>query len=410
VTCEQIAAGPFSLEAARGNTRAIERTVLVAVHYFTAATRLMDIVPLIESDHRIQVVYTVPPASIFSRGAYEFLRDIGALMIPWGQATQRRFDLILAAGQGSLEHLHGPIMMFPHGAGPTTYSRRLPGDGPSAPCRMNGLGLRGLVVRGRVIPSTIILAHEDHRRLLAQECPEAVPITVVGGDPCYDRLLASRAYRTAYRNALGVGPGQRLLVVTSHWGAGSLFARWPNLLGQLAAGLPSEDVRIVAILHPHVWVWHGRRQVTAWVADAMRSGVLVLPPEEGWRAALVAADVLIGDRCSVTRYGAALGLPVLIAPNDDQLIPGTQYALLNEMAPRFDPDASPEAQLAAAEAAWSDVDGVALRDTLTSVPGRSAEIIRGTIYRMLDLNEPKTPPTIEPVPHPCPLQVGVDVR
>ncbi|GGM68254.1 hypothetical protein GCM10010106_12760 [Thermopolyspora flexuosa] len=407
VTCAQIAAGPFSLEAAYGNTRDIERTVLVAVHYFTAATRLMDIVPLIESDHRIQVVYTVPPSSIFSRGAHEFLRDTGALMIPWGQATQRRFDLILAAGQGSLEHLHGPIMTFPHGAGPAIHARRLPGDGPAAPCRMEGLGLRGLVVRGRVIPSSIVLAHERHRELLARDCPEAVPITVVGGDPCYDRLLASRPYRDAYRDALGAGAGQRLVVVTSHWGAGSLFARWPGLPRRLAAELADEGARVVAILHPHVWVWHGRRQVAAWLADAIRSGVLVLPPEEGWRAALVAADVVVGDRCSVTRYGAALGLPVLLTPGDDAVIPGTQYALLAETAPRLDPDAPLAAQLASAGAAWSGVDVAALRESLTSVPGRSAAIIRGEIYRMLGLDEPESPPVAEPVPYPRPIGVGV---
>jgi hypothetical protein len=410
VTCEQqIARGPFSFEAAMGNTREPERTVLVVVHYFTAATRLMDIVPLFESDHRIQVVYTVPPASIFSRGAHDYLRETGALMIPWGQATQRRFDLIMAAGQGMLEQLHGPVMMFPHGAGPTTYTRRMPGDGPAARRRMNGLALRGLVVRGRVIPSALMMAHEAHRRLLAEECPEALPVTVVAGDLCYDRLLASRPYRTAYRNALGAGPGQKVLVVTSHWGKGSLLQRRPDLLHRLAAELPAEEYRVVAIVHPHVWVWHGRRQVHAWLADAIRAGVVVLPPEEGWRAALVAADLLIGDRGSVTRYGAALGLPVLFAPCDaDELIPGTQFALLNEIAPRLDLDAPPAAQLAAAEQTWATADVAALRDTLSSVPGEAAVITRSTIYRLLRLAEPDKPPAAEPVPHPLPL--GADVR
>ncbi|MEV5411264.1 hypothetical protein AB0K60_20780 [Thermopolyspora sp. NPDC052614] len=406
MTCEQqIAVGPISQEAARGNTREPERTVLVVVHYFTAATRLMDILPLIESDHRVQVVYTVPPASIFSRGAHDYLRDTGALVIPWWQATQRRFDLILAAGQGLLEHLHGPIMMFPHGAGPTTYSRRLPGDGPAAPRRMNGLGLRGLVVRGRVVPSAIMLAHEEHRRLLAEECPEAVPATVVAGDLCFDRLLASRPYRTAYRNALGAGPAHKVLVVTSHWGKGSLFHQRPDLLRDLAASLPAEDFRIAAIVHPHVWVWHGRRQVHAWLTEATRSGIVLLPPEEGWRAALIAADLLIGDRGSVTRYGAALGLPVLLAPcAADRVIPGTQFALLNEIAPRIDFAAPPAAQLDAAERAWTAADAAALRSALTSVPGQAAAITRGKIYHLLGLAEPAVAPLAEPVPAPLPLE------
>ena len=33
----------------------------------------------------------------------------------------------------------------------------------------------------------------------------------------------------------------------------------------------------------------------------MRAGLGVIPPQEGWRAALVGADVLIGDHGSVTR-------------------------------------------------------------------------------------------------------------
>ena len=69
---------------------------------------------------------------------------------------------------------------------------------------------------------------------------------------------------------------------------------------------------MVAALHPNIWALHGRRQVLAWLADHMAAGLGVVPPQEGWRAALVGADVVIGDHGSVTRYGAALGVPVLM--------------------------------------------------------------------------------------------------
>ncbi len=41
-----------------------------------------------------------------------------------------------------------------------------------------------------------------------------------------------------------------------------------------------------------------------------------------------------------------------------------------------------------------------LGSRLTSVPGDAARIIRRTMYRLLRLSEPATPPITEPVPLP----------
>jgi hypothetical protein len=402
--CPQIVKGPVSMEAARGNTCTADRMVLVAAHHFTGATRLMDIVPLVESDRRIQVVYTVPPISIFARSAHEFLHDTGALVIPWGQAVQRRFDLVLAAGQGLLEELHAPIMMFQHGAGPYSYQSRLAGYGPLAPRGMGGLGLRGLIIRGRVVPSALMMAHEDHTALLRSQCPEAVPAAVIAGDICFDRILESRSRRTAYRNALGAGPSQRVVIVSSHWGKSSLLGRRLDLLQRLAEQLPSEEYRIVAVLHPHVWAWHGRRQVSAWLAPAVEAGVVLLPPEEGWRAALVAGDMMIGDRGSVTCYGGALGLPVLLAPySTDDVVPGSLYAFLGQVAPRLDLDGPLPAQLEATQRSWSAAYSAELAERIASHRGRAAAVTRRAMYELMRLTEPAAAPVIEPVPCPVPL-------
>ncbi|MEU8269994.1 hypothetical protein AB0B89_22905, partial [Sphaerisporangium sp. NPDC049002] len=260
----------------------------IVVHHLAAATRLMDVVPLIEEDRRVQVVYTVPPSSRFASGAQDFLQSRGALVMPWSQATETRFDLAVAAGQGMLERLHAPLMTLSHGAGPNSYVSRREGHGPPASRAVTGLGFQALTLHGRVVPSAIMLGHVDHRRLLASQCPDALPATVIAGDPCFDRLVASRAQRTAYRNALGAGPAQKVVVVSSHYGAGSLLSRHPDLPLRLSAELPSEEFRIALILHPNIWVAHGAQQVRSWFATCTRSGVALLPPEEGWRAALVA--------------------------------------------------------------------------------------------------------------------------
>lgn len=110
----------------------------------------------------------------------------------------------------------------------------------------------------------------------------------------------------------GGSRGRKVVAVSSTWGPGSLL-RCPDLLPRLAAELPTDSYQLVGIVHPEVWSWHGRRQVRAWLADSMRRGLILIPPEEGWRAVLAAADVVIGDQGSVTCYAAAIGRPVLLA-------------------------------------------------------------------------------------------------
>lgn len=77
------AGGPFGLAAGRGGTCRYQRTVVVAVvHRLTSATRLADVVPLLEADRRIQVVYTWAPGSAFGAGVSEYLRGWQAAPSP----------------------------------------------------------------------------------------------------------------------------------------------------------------------------------------------------------------------------------------------------------------------------------------------------------------------------------------
>ncbi|SDH02851.1 hypothetical protein SAMN05421505_110162 [Sinosporangium album] len=397
--------GPFSLAARYGDTNRTERTVVAVVHHFAGATRLLDVLPLVERDERVQTVFTVPPSSVFEESAHSFLRSTGALMMPWAQAVETPFDLALSAALGHLEQLHCPILAMEHGAGPYSYVPIRSGSGSLARRAVISLGARGLVTHGRVIPSALMLPHAHDRELLAQECPEALPAAVVAGDPCLDRMLASRHLRLAYRNALGVGPSQKLVVVTSHFGEDSLLQNHRELLLRLPAELPTEDYRAVVILHPNIWFWHGRRQVAAWFDACSRSRVTVLPPEEGWRAALVAADSVIGDRGSLACYGAALGAPVLLAPfKEENVVPDSLFACLAAIAPRLDPDSPLVDQLEALERLWTPEDTVAVRSRLVSVPGQAARLFRQTMYRLMRLSEPVSEARTEPVPMPLPLR------
>ncbi len=229
--------GPFGLGAGRGRTWVSQRTVLVVAHHVTAAARLMDVVPLLESDPRVQVVYTVAPSSLFISGTREFLTGMGGVVLPWRQAAEIRFDLAVAASQGGLEQLYAPVLVLPHGASFNKLPARWEGPGPEAPREVAGMERSGLVYRGRVVPSAIVVPARRDLARLRLACPAAVPLAVVGGDPCYDRLAASLPFRGCYRRALGVGD-RKLVAVTSTWGPGSLLCRYRDLSARLAAELP----------------------------------------------------------------------------------------------------------------------------------------------------------------------------
>ncbi|PWV54751.1 hypothetical protein [Nocardiopsis sp. L17-MgMaSL7] len=94
------------------------RRVLVVAHTVTTLTRLLDILPLLESDPRIQIVFTRARTSNFREGVTEFLGDIGAVVAPWEQAMEEEFDLAIAASYGDDLHLiKAPLVVFSHGAG-----------------------------------------------------------------------------------------------------------------------------------------------------------------------------------------------------------------------------------------------------------------------------------------------------
>jgi hypothetical protein len=398
--------GPFGLGARRAATYLPERTVLTVVHHMTAATRLADITPLLECDRRIQMVYTCPPASMSPGWVSEYLARLGAVVIGWQQATQMRFDLAIAASHGGLERLHAPVLSVLHGAGFNKYAKRWDGPGPEAAGReMYGMERAVLVYRGRVIASALVVPTRRDLGRLRRACPEAAPVAVMAGDPAFDRLAASLGSRARYRRALGV-QDRVLVAVSSTWGPGSLLAARPDLLARLTRELPRETYQVAAIVHPGVWAWSGRRQLQAWLAESMRDGLILVPPEEGWRAILAAADYVIGDHGSVTCYAAAIGRPVLLASfPDEELDPASTVACLGRIAPRLRSRGPIEPQLAEAAAAWTPSLHRMIRVRVTSVPGQSARLIRALMYRMMNLAEPAAEPVVRPVPAPEPLAI-----
>ncbi|MDF9807890.1 hypothetical protein M2436_006437 [Streptomyces sp. HB372] len=238
---------------------------------------------------------------------------------------------------------------------------------------------------------------------------------MLAGDPCFDRMLAARPYRDRFRRALGVGRGQRLVLLNSTWSPQSLLGdgegegaggtggddALPALLPRLASELPADEYRVAAVLHPNIWHGHGPGQIRAWLDRARRAGLALIDPLEDWRQALLAADVVIGDHGSVTYYAAALGTPVLLgAAPLDSLDPDAPVADFIRTAPGLDARAPLRGQVDTLIESHVPQPGP-MRFT-SSVPGEAAVRLRRAFYGLMGAPEPPGPALLLPLPLPDP--------
>ncbi|NUT47499.1 MAG: hypothetical protein HOV94_09365 [Saccharothrix sp.] len=371
------------------------------VPHMTAGSRLADLLQLLSGDQRLQVVFTVPSMADAWHGVDRYVRRWGGVVLPWEQVVRMRFDLALAASFQQIHRIPAPVVLSPHGVG-LVKSRLSPWDdrdGGLPPAR--GLARELLVRDGRVVPSALLLTHEAELARLRDESPEAVPRAVVAGDLCFDRLRASRPRRARYRAALGVGRGRELVVVSSTWSPHSLLGGEPDLIARLAVELPAARYRVVTAVHPNVWALHGAWQVRSWFADYLDAGHALLPPEDGWRAAVVAADAVIGDHGSVTVYAAALGVPVLMGKSSERdEAPGSVASELRRLARPLDGRGLGR-QLRELRSAHRPRRFAELGDLITSRPGQAASVVRRTVYEVLGLPEPDRPAPVHAVPLPA---------
>ncbi len=403
---------PVGEDAERWVTRTGCRRVLFVVHNVTSATRLLDVLPLFSGDLRVQMFATCTGSSPFLAGVPELLGRAGLPVLPWEQAKDTAFDLAVSASYGGeLGAIQGKLAVLSHGVG---YNKRLAtpdNTGQHRTTPVFGLSPDWLLDDGRPLAHATVLSHPEQLDRLRSTCPEAAPTAVLAGDPCYDRILDALPQRALYRRALGVGPGQRLIVVSSTWAPRSLFGGaaepeaddlLPWLLSRLPAELPADEYRTVAVLHPNIWYGHGPGQVRAWLDNARRAGLDPVSPLDGWRQALIAADCVLGDHSSVTYYAASIGVPVLLGafPQQD-LDPRSPVAALGRTAPRLVRRGSLRAQIDRAVAAHEPGRYKELAEQTSSSPGESAALLRRLFYDLIGIPEPaEHPALLDPLPLP----------
>ena len=366
------------VDESRWQTRSPRHTVVFAGRTTTSTIRLLETMWFFGSDDRVRLRFTVNETSRFSTGAREVLGAAGVRrLIPWPAMYKSRYGLLVSASENlDFHELHDDqrVLVLPHGIG---FNKIVPSnDGP----RLAGLPPVEALRSGRV---TVVLAHPDQREQLLAACPEIDGHTVVTGDPTYDRLLGSVRLAEHYRHDLGTGD-RRLVLLSSTWGEESQLGRARDLAGRLLGTLPADRYQLAMAVHPNVWVEHDV-DVRRWLHHAVKAGLVLLPPERGWHAALVAADLVIGDHGSVSLYAATLGKPLLLTGPGEEVVPDTPIDTLGRLAKHLDPGGDLRKQVDQALAEHDPGLLMPLADRVFAHVGTSSIRLRDTLYRELDL-------------------------
>lgn len=373
----------------------IGHRVLAVARTMTSLNRIMDVLPALADDPRIQVLFTVDEGSEFSLGVADHVRAIGARTIPWSTATTVAFDLVIAASDHSdLHQLTGPLLLVPHGAGYQKYS--VYSDAAAgADRKLSGLAISALRHQGRPVPTRIGLSHDSQRAQLEQAAPGLIDHAAVIGDPCLDRLAMLARDRDRQRRLLGLQPWHSLVAVTSTWGSESTMGRWPTLPADLLAQLPYDEFRVAAILHPNVWAYHGSWQVEHWLKRARAAGLMLIPPTGPWQSVMAAADSVLGDHGSLSAYAAGLRRPLLLAAFGDNEVPaGTSMSELGKRIPRLVRGQPLTEQIQHAIATVDHAELDQLADQVFARRGQSLALLQDLMYELMVL----TPPAGKPIP------------
>ncbi|TDC54076.1 hypothetical protein E1281_16725 [Actinomadura sp. KC345] len=336
------------------------RTVLIVVGSPVPGQPALDVARFAGADPRLRVLFAAAPGP--SAAAVEMmLKDAGTAPLRWSGLADGDVGLVVTA-------------------------HRIPARSPGAPL----IALPGTIpaaVAHRPAPAVFTYAHHLDRPPDAEEGR-----AVVVGDSDHDRLVASLPLRDFYRRALGVGGRRGLVVVAlpADGGAGACTCRRPaDVVRRLLAELPRDRYDVLGVPEPGGDPSPGGPGL----AVHLRNGLGLLPPEADWRAALVAADWIIGPPGRVTRYGTLTGVPVLITgpqPGDALRLLAVRLAAHRPVLP----------QLTEAAARWRPERVRPVAGRITSEPGRFDRNMRSLMYGLLRLPQPATIPVADPVSPP----------
>ncbi len=355
-----------------------ERQIVLAGRTQQALARLhFDLAPLFAADPRIDYRYAIVPGSDHALPAKRFILKYDLPEVDWEDVTKSNTDLVITASPRGFIFDRGiPTVVIPHGAG---HNRLLPDTSGVA-----GLCREHLVSDSGAKPSFIALPGAVAYRQLRQECPEALDRADITGDVCWERFHISEDRRQHYRRALGVSDTQKLIVLASTWGRDSLVGRDHSAIPKLHEWLSDPETVVAFVPHPNIDSGNPPSTDHRY-ASHVRNGLIMVPPEEGWRSLIVAADYIVGDHGSVTVYAAALGRPVAIGEFGFSEMPAEgALARLGRELPRLQWSERPSVERLTSQC--ERVDASVIGDIFDLSRDSPAQLIVERCYELLELS------------------------
>ena len=273
-------------------------------------------------DWRIQIAFTIPePRSKNCICLEPLIQKLGLPYVPWQCAIREPFDLAICASiLEERPELNTTLLMLSHGPGHTkTISHPQTSEN-----HRDWLEDRKNPKARRIIGTV----NQAEANLFSKSCE-----TFVIGDPVFDSLIRSAHRKEEFKRTLGA-EGKHLVVLSSTWHDNSLIGSLPDITQMLLSRYPYDEYAFALLLHHFVWDAHSRWQINTWLKQSLRAGLILIEPERSWQAAVLAADLFIGDYGSVSLYANLLGMPCcLIGATEDNL--NREYAIVNATKSAF---------------------------------------------------------------------------
>jgi hypothetical protein len=370
--------------------------VLLVAHTRLSWQYVWETYGLLKDDRRLTFAITQGEDD-FGGGVAATISQLGLPILPWGDAVAEQWDLAFFG-------THGGEIFFSR-AGTKVHIQHGLGAGKLVAGDDFTYGPRWALSNGRLKYNLMLEASHAVERSAIAACPPLAGVIAVVGDLLADRLLASRALRDQYRAALGIQPGQVVVLFASTWGRHGILGATGTRLLERALTVPDYAVMLTA--HPHVWERRRNDRTPRWdrrLAPLTAAGLRVCGPDESWVPYLVAADLAVIDHGSLGLYFALLQRPTVCIPVPaTEINPRSPIAALREHSPLV---TTPDDLLRAIEDArrmhGSELPAARCGE-IVSYPGEAAMRTRVVLYQRLPAPEPTVPaPAIEPAPSPHP--------
>jgi GNAT superfamily N-acetyltransferase len=231
---------------------------------------------------------------------------------------------------------------------------------------------------------------EADRDQVVQANPSLKDVIAVVGSLENDRLLEQAHHREEFRQRLGFGPQDVVVLVLSTWGEHCLFCMMGDqILAEAHRLLP--QFKFILSVHPNEYrpKPDGERVWGEYLRSQRQYGFVVREPSESWIPHLVACDVVLSDYTGLVDYAVLLEKPIILTPVPEQTIwKDSVIWKLRQFAPVLNDARRLREYLVRAREDYPRAKLHELARTVHPHRGEAVERIRREIYALLRLPPP----------------------